>query len=281
MAVTNFRNLTILNGRTYNTFLAGYPALMAAPTATDGGTGTTASIAFTAQTGATSYTAISSPGSFTGTGTSSPITVSGLTTGTAYTFQIRANNSTGSGPYSAASNSVTPLAPTAFDSIASVNSSGADTSLVFSNIPQTYQHLQLRGFLRSKTASTGNVTNAVIYINGDTGLNYAYHTATGNASTFFASSGSPNDYALTSGAPRSSSTGNTYGSYILTIFDYTQAKNKTLLGHGGTQVDNFGDVKVFSNSWINTAAITSLTIDVSGDFAADSNFRLYGIKGNA
>jgi hypothetical protein len=71
-----------------------------------------ATVQFTAgQTGgaSTTYTATSSPGSFTATGTS-PITVSGLTNGTSYTFTVTATNANGS-VVSSASNSVTPVLP--------------------------------------------------------------------------------------------------------------------------------------------------------------------------
>lgn len=87
------------------------------PTAPTVGTATaateSATVEYTAATKggpATTFTALSNPGSITGTGSSSPITVSGLTGGTAYTFTVRGSNATGSGEYSAASNSVTPIA---------------------------------------------------------------------------------------------------------------------------------------------------------------------------
>lgn len=95
-----------------------WPALPGAPTigtATAGNA--TASVTFTAPANLgipaiiTGYTVTSSPGGITGTGTSSPITVSGLSNGTAYTFTVTATNATGTGPASAASNSITPVAP--------------------------------------------------------------------------------------------------------------------------------------------------------------------------
>ena len=83
--------------------------------ATDAGTGTSVTVAYTAATTggtATTFTATSTPGTITGTGTS-PITVTGLTAGTAYTFKVKGTNSTATGPESAASNSVTPATPLA------------------------------------------------------------------------------------------------------------------------------------------------------------------------
>ncbi|SMF60721.1 Putative Ig domain-containing protein [Xaviernesmea oryzae] len=58
-----------------------------------------------------SYTVTSSPGGLTGTGGASPIVVAGLTNGTSYTFTVTATNSIGTGSASAASNSITPVAP--------------------------------------------------------------------------------------------------------------------------------------------------------------------------
>ena len=81
---------------------------------------TTATVVYTAPasdggTPITSYTATSSPAGGTGTlsqAGSGTITVTGLTTNTSYTFTVTATNAVGTGPASAASNSVTPVAPT-------------------------------------------------------------------------------------------------------------------------------------------------------------------------
>ena len=117
--------------------------------ASDGGTGTTASVAFTASTyigkGTINYTVTSSPGNITASGSSSPITVTGLTTGTAYTFTVQGTTNYGiTSAVSSASNSLTPVTPSSFESIATVSGTGSSGTITFSSIPATYKHLQIR-----------------------------------------------------------------------------------------------------------------------------------------
>lgn len=72
------------------------------------------SVAFTAPSNVggsavSAYYAVSNPGQITSSGASSPVTVTGLTSGTSYTFTVWALNTYGPSPYSASSNSATPI----------------------------------------------------------------------------------------------------------------------------------------------------------------------------
>ena len=247
--------------------------------ATDAGTGTSATVAYTS--GATggaaisTFTATSSPGSLTGTG-ASPITVSGLTTGTAYTFTVTATNANGTSTASSASNSVTPASPSSYESIATASGSGVST-ITFSSIPSTFKHLQIRMFGQDAAGSGGIVR---MRFNGDTGTNYVAHYLTGYGSTVGAGG-----YTGLSNMP-------TYGYYpnvnsffsnILDIADYASTtKNKTsrLFGGYDSSGTNSQEVSLFSYLWLNTNAITSITIfGDDGNFSSTTSFALYGIKG--
>ena len=81
---------------------------------------------------ATSYTVLSSPGSYTASGSSSPIRVTGLASDTAYTFTVTATNAYGTSAESAASGSVTattvPATPGAPSATAQGSAANDDVS---------------------------------------------------------------------------------------------------------------------------------------------------------
>lgn len=254
-------------------------------TATDGGTGTTVSVAFTPSTyigkGTISYTATSSPGSLTGTGSGSPITVSGLTAGTAYTFTVRGTTNYGvSSDNSAASNSVTPAVPTAFDSIATINGNGSSGTITFSSIPNTYKHLQIRGIARGTNASVQELVT--LRLNSDTGANYADHRLFGD--TIFANAvGNASQTSIyLSPTPAANTASNILGAFVIDIVDYSStSKNKTtrhMIGRNNNGA--FAEAIILgSGLWRSTSAVNSITLTIAtGAFSTQSTFALYGIN---
>ena len=248
-------------------------------TAADGGTGTTATVTYTAgATGGatvTAYTATSSPGSLTGTG-ASPITVSGLTTGTAYTFTVTATNANGTSAASAASNSVTPASPSSFDSIATFTGNNTTSSYTFSSIPSTYKSLQLR----INGISGGGSGYVNVQLNGDTGSNYYWHAI------YLATTTNPAAYSLSSN--RMTLGGMQIGpgpdpiGIIADFVDYSStSKNKTMKSYSGISRPFAGnsDINLLSGLWNNTAAINSITIYSGANWTAGTTIALYGIKG--
>ena len=238
--------------------------------------GTTATVAFT-PTSATnvdaSYTALSTPGSITATGTSSPVTVSGLTEGTAYTFQVRANNPGGSSAYSAASNSVTPTIPGAYESIATLTPTSG-TQVQFTSIPSGYASLQLRINLFTPS----NQDYPVFRFNNDSGTNYSLHYwATTGGGTAAGGTGAASSFFSTLAPNGTSPTRPNV--IIIDIFDYASTtKYKTVKSFGGTSgTDGTGVLNVSGAQWRSNDAITSILM--SQTFGSGTSIALYGIKG--
>lgn len=276
MAITRAKQSSLTTGVTkYDNFRGGLPYTPTIGTATDGGTGTTVSVAFTGNnTAGLTYTALSTPGSLTGTGTTSPITVTGLTSGTAYTFAVKATNSAGDSPYSAASNSVTPASPSSFESIASITPSGVAT-VTFSSIPQTYKSLQIRGICTDAGANSVQMR-----VNSDTGANYARHALSGNGTTTGASGAGGTSNILIGGYRDGFSSNASYlGAIIVDIHDYASTtKYKTTRSFNGYDANGSGTVELNSGLWQSTSAITSITISMPSNFSTGSTFALYGIN---
>ena len=283
MTITNKVSLkSVMGGNTPIADVVDAPTIGAATAGLE-----SATVAYTAAaTGgtATSFTAISTPGSVTGTG-SSPITVSGLTGGTAYTFKVYGTNASGawSGVQSAASSSVTPTT-TAFASIATTTLSTATATITFSSIPATYTHLQIRGILRG-TRAAATVDGTYIF-NSDTGSNYAQHELNGNGAAAGATANAPSATSIPisfgiASIPASTATSGIFGTYIIDILDYANtSKYKTARHIGGYDANGSGGIVFVSGLWQSTSAITSITFTPSSaSWAQYSSFALYGIKG--
>jgi hypothetical protein len=166
----------------------------------------------------------------------------------------------------------------AYDSIATAVGTGSNDEITFSSIPSTYTHLQVRGI--ANASNVGSTMN--IRLNGDGASNYTRHRLIGDGSSASAlgSTSQPQiPFFANAGLPTAS---NTYGVFVIDILDYTNTnKYTTVRLLSGQDSNGSGGVDFTSGLWLNTAAVTSLTLRINtSTFSTPTQFALYGIKGN-
>jgi hypothetical protein len=175
----------------------------------------------------------------------------------------------------------------AYDSIATVTvGAGGVSSVVFSSIPATYTHLQLRAFPQTNRATYG-IDQLVIQLNSDTGLtNYANHTTWGDGSAANSAGAGDTNQLFNLNGSVGTSTGGSFGGLIIDLLDYANTnKYKTARALSGVDLNGTlagfgGRVGLYSGLWKNTNAITSVSIypSVGTLLTQYSSFALYGIK---
>ena len=172
-----------------------------------------------------------------------------------------------------------PAAATSYESIATTTLGSAASSIQFSSISQDYKHLQLRCL--TKTSASGAPYAMQIRFNGDTGTNYAYHRLIGSGSAASAVGTTGAAQASLNYMPTATET-SVFAGGVVDILDYTNTNKYTVHRTlGGYDANGSGYVTFFSGVWLNTAAVTSITvISESGtNLATGSTIALYGIKG--
>jgi len=178
-------------------------------------------------------------------------------------------------------------ATSAFDSLGTVyvSSSGSVGIASFTNVPQTYTHLQLRLCVVESTADSYFLAT----YNSDTAqANYPRHRLWGNGASVGSNSTVNVDASTRSamlGSPLYSTTHP--GVVIADILDYANtSKNKTTMSFFGQDANGSGIVELHSSVWLNTAAITRVDVRCnlagggsgSSTFNAGSTISLYGVK---
>ena len=163
-----------------------------------------------------------------------------------------------------------------YDSLATITiGSTAQASITFSNIPQTYTHLQLRIF-----AGTNPASDPYVRFNGDGGTNYSSHLLYGTGASvgsYFNGASSNQLFWLTG---NSYGTANAFGVSVLDILDYANTnKYKTARAAYGYDTNGGGQINLSSGLWMSTSAINSISFTANtGNFITNSSFALYGVK---
>ena len=159
--------------------------------------------------------------------------------------------------------------------VITVGAAGA-SSVTFTNIPNTYEHLQLRYITRN---NVGAYYVRLQFNNDTTAANYSYHELNGNGSAVSASGGASSQYIY---LPRNTDSGSSiFGAGVVDILDYKNTnKNKTVRAVGGYDANGSGVVDFTSGGYYQTTAISSIQLTVlAGSYQQYSQFALYGVKG--
>ena len=161
-----------------------------------------------------------------------------------------------------------------FESIATVTLATSAASITFSDIPQGYKHLQVRGVLK-KATSNGNW--GCIKVNGSTS-GYASHLLSGNGATPSASGLNSLPFGYFHGLVEST----IYcTAVVIDILDYSNtSKNTTIKTFAGNDYNGSGGVSITSSLWASTTAVSSFSygLDIY-NLGIDSSLCLYGIRG--
>jgi hypothetical protein len=164
-----------------------------------------------------------------------------------------------------------------YDSIATANGTGSSGVITFTSISSSYKHLQIRLIAKD----TGGVSPEIgVTFNSDTAANYSRHRLTGNgtaAAAFGQANTSNIPFLGQVGLPTAAST---YGVAIIDVLDYSNTNiYKTLRVLSGQDSNGSGGIDFTSGSWRNTAAISTVTVSLSGsNYTTASSIALYGIK---
>lgn len=166
--------------------------------------------------------------------------------------------------------------PNAFVLLETTILSSNASSISFSSIDQSYKHLQLRMTTRNDPYS-----NLLLRLNSDSGGNYAYHDLSGNGGSVSASAGTggQTSIVLTTTAT-TNQTSNVFSGVICDILDYTNtSKNTTVRTLGGVSDTSYNHIQLRSGVWLDTSAVTALSIGHNGNLVSGTRISLYGVKG--
>jgi len=169
----------------------------------------------------------------------------------------------------------------AFDSIQTITTSGS-TQITFTNIPQTYKHLQLRFIVRTNYSVMDSMY--LYNFNGDTGNTNSSHYQLYGSGAALSGGIQYGSYSSFIGyCPGSTALANTFGVGVVEILDYSNPlKLKTIRAVTGWEDNTSGANSLVSALPIDKPAlnpVTTLSVAFNGTIQAGSHFALYGMRG--
>jgi hypothetical protein len=170
-----------------------------------------------------------------------------------------------------------------YESIATVTvGSGGSSSIAFTSIAGTYQHLQVRFIAR--TTATGATDGGFMTVRfndiSSAAAYYGQHWLRGNGTAAAAGADGTATNLYMERISTDQQTSNAYGAGVIDILDYTNTnKNRVTRQLIGYDANGSGQIYLGSGMLLSTPAVTKIEIfPNSGNFKQYSSFALYGIK---
>jgi hypothetical protein len=116
--------------------------------------------------------------------------------------------------------------------------------------------------------------------NGDTANNYVVHQLIGTGSSVSSTASTARSTTLALPIPAANATASAFGAGVVDLLDpFETTKNTTIRGLGGI-ASSFNELQLASGLWLNTAALTSITLVaiLSDQWVSGSRLSLYGLK---
>jgi hypothetical protein len=175
------------------------------------------------------------------------------------------------------------IQPASYELISTTVLASTATSVTFSlTAPQqaAYKHLQLR--VASRSTDSQQYSDVLMRFNSDSASNYDWHYLSGGGSSV--TSGYSGSVTGIFGARSAGNTAvaSNFGVGVVDILDaQSTSKYKTTRALSGEVDSGYTQVLMTSGLWLNTAAISSISLVISqgGSFVTGSRFSLYGVRG--
>ena len=178
-----------------------------------------------------------------------------------------------------------------FEAISSVTvGSGGASSIEFTSIPSTYQHLQIRLIGRYADTGSSGLWNYNMRLNGNDSALYISHQLRGNGTSALPGTSGTNQTSFALGnqslIPRTNELANVFGASIIDILDYANtSKNRVIRNLSGVDLNGVsldtvttGNVHIESGLFRSTTAVSSVTLFSIYNWAQHSTAALYGVK---
>lgn len=168
----------------------------------------------------------------------------------------------------------------AFDLLETTTLTSSAASVTFSGLDaySDYKHLQIR---MVAGCAAGFVSSGYLELNGDSTASYSHHRLQGNGSSVSSDGGSSDNYILIQAMLSDNDYPNEFAAGVFDVLDFSSSsKNTTIRALHGDKGTGSQKVSLSSGAYLNTDAITSITLGGAGgnNMRAGSRFSLIGVK---